>query len=156
MRPGGEVKGLSESLEVFGYLLVETWGFIRYLWPISIVMLALAVAALTVRSPVRNPRFRKALPWLAAFYVIPLSVVAVGTALRYELHGPPLPNWREPPVWYGYALWVPVVVHAAIACAVVIALKGARIRSLGLLLPGVWLSLCALIPSGFAVAGVGP
>jgi len=87
---------------------------------------------------------------------VPVLLLLAGTSLRYELHGPSHPNWREPPAWYGGLLWALVLANAAIVILALFRLRGSRIRAAGVLLPGLWLSLCALFPAAFAIIGVGP
>jgi len=111
----------------------------RYLWPVSVVILLAAVLAIAIRPPIRDPRFRKALPWIVATYAFPLAVLGVGTVLRYD--GPPPPNWVEMPSWRGGVVWGVVIAHGLAAVALAIAHRGVRLRSFALALPGVWLSV---------------
>jgi hypothetical protein len=147
---------IGESGRFFFWFVIEAGEFLVYYWPISVATLASGVAALTVRSPLRDPRFRGRLRLLAIPYAIPLLILLIGTLLRYELHGPPHPNWREPPAWRFHLLLAPLILYAVLLTGAVVAMKGARLRSAGVLIPGAWLSLCAYFPAGFAVAGVGP
>jgi len=148
--------GIGESVRFFFWLGLSALEFLVYYWPISVAVLASAVAALTVRSPLHDPRFRGRLRLLTLTYAIPPVILLIGTLLRYELHGPPHPNWREPPAWYGYLLWAVVIFHVAVLMGSLVAMRGTRLRAAGVLLPGVWLSVCAFIPAGFSVVGVGP
>ena len=146
---------VGQSVRFFFFLLVSALGFLVYYWPISAAVLALGIVALTVRSPLRDPRFRGRLRFPSFTYTLPVVILLTGTLLRYELHGPPHPNWREPPAWYGYLLCSLVIFHASLVVGSLIAMRGARLRAAGVLLPGLWLSVCAFISAGFAVAGVG-
>ena len=148
------MSGLTDSADLFLELVVNTAEFLVYFWPVSIAVLALSLIVVTVWPPFRDPRFRGRLPLFAVAYGFPLLVLLTGTLLRYN--GPPHPNWREPPAWRGWALFAVVVLHVILSIAAVVVVRGARVRSAMALLPAVWLSFCAYVPSGFAVAGVGP
>ena len=147
---------IGESARFFFWLVTEVGEFLVYYWPISVAVFALGVAALTVRAPLRDPAFRRRLRLLAIPYAVPLLLLLIGTLFRYELHGPPHPNWREPPTWYFYLVLAPLILYAILLGGALIVMRGARLRSAAVLIPGVWLSLCAYFPAGFAVAGVGP
>jgi hypothetical protein len=95
-----------------------------------------------------------ALTGLAASYLCPLLILLVGAALPYD--GPPHPHWKEPPNWRMYVLYAPLVFHIALACGLLLFQKGRRVRAALVLIPGLWLSLCALFPAGINIVGVGP
>jgi hypothetical protein len=127
---------------------------VLHYWWISVVLLAVAAAALTLGSPLRSSAFRSRARTLAVLYVIPFIIPLVGAVLRYDYSD--LSTYREPPLWYGVALWAPVALYALVLLASVVFSKGARLRSTAFLAPGLWFSLCATVPAGFAIAGVGP
>lgn len=131
-----------------------TGEIVLHYWWISLLLVALAVAALTLGSPLRNSAFRSRAGTMALVYVIPFIILLVGAALRYD-HSVPT-SYREPPLWYGIALWAPVALYALVLVASIVFSKGARLRSTAFLAPGLWVSLCATVSAGFAIAGVGP
>jgi hypothetical protein len=147
--------GGADSIIFYTWLIRATGELLAHYWPITIAMLGLGVVALTVRSPLRDARFRRRLWILAIPYAAPLVILLIGTVLRYELHGPPHPSWREPPAWYGYALFAVILLQVIASVGFSMMMKGSRLRSAGILLPSVWLSFCAFLPAGLAVAGVG-
>jgi hypothetical protein len=138
----------------FSFMALKVLGIVAHLWPISIAVVAAAVLAVTIGSPVRDPRFRYGMRFLFMTYAFPLLVLLVGTIFRYA--GPPHPNWEAPPEWYGVPLFAVLVAHAIALVAAPIIMTGARLRSIAILLPGVWLSLCCWVVAAFAMAGVGP
>jgi hypothetical protein len=105
-------------------------------------------------SPRLKSYFGRGLPALAVSYLFPFGVLIVGFLLRYD--GPPHPNWRQPPEWRAYVLYLPILLHIVFVVGTLVALRRRRVRAAALLVPGLWLSLCALPPAGFAIAGVGP
>src|SRR5438105_7789766 len=127
---------------------------VLHYWWISVFLLAVAAAALTFGSPLRISAFRSGARTLALRYVIPFIILLVGAVLRYDFSDPS--TYRAPPLWYGVALWAPVALYLLVLLASVVFSKGARLRSAAFLVPGLWLSLCATVPAGFAIAGVGP
>ena len=147
---------VGDSVRFFFWLAVAAGEFLVAYRLVSLGLLALGVAALTVRSPLRDPRLRARLRLLAIPYAIPVAILVSGTALRYELHGPPHPNWREPPALYGYVLYGFLILHAAFLIWALVAHRGWRGRTAAVIVPSLWLSVCAFLPAGFAVAGVGP
>lgn len=147
---------LIESIWFLGFLALETLDFVLWFWPVSAAMVVIGILGVVVGRPLENARFRTLLPRVAASYLLPVLTLLVGTVLRYELHGPPHPDWVQPPGWFGTVLWLPLVLHAGLVLAALLARTGARARLGAVLLPGVWLSFCALFPAGFAIAGVGP
>jgi hypothetical protein len=150
------MSALTDSVRFYPWLLYSTGEFLVLYWPVTLGMLGLIAVALTARSPLRNLYFREGLGQLAAVYLVPLIVLLIGTVFRYELHGPPHPNWREPSRWYGYVLYAVLVLHAIVLVGLLVSRKGSRVRSTAILLPSFWLSICAFLPAGFAIAGVGP
>ena len=135
-------------------LATLTGEIVFHYWWISLLLVALAVAALTLGSPLRNPAYRSRAGTMALLYVIPFIILLVGVTLRYD-HSIST-NYREPPLWYGIALWAPVALYALFLVASIVFSKGARWRSGAFLAPGLWVSLCATVSAGFAIAGVGP
>jgi hypothetical protein len=125
-----------------------------FAWPVSLAVLVAALLALTVGSPFRDSTFRKRMPWILASYVLPPAVVVVGAVLRYDWvrH----PNWVEPPAWHGAVLWAVILIHAVVLIAGPVFLRGIRVRSAALVLPGFWLSLSAGFIAAIAIGGVGP
>ena len=144
----------AEAARFFGYLALEAGEFLLYYWPVSVVVLALGLVGLAARWRMRDPPIRQHLLIFAVPYVVPLAILLAGTLLRYD--GPPHPHWREPPAWRGWILFALVVLNVILVVAAVVIMKRARVRSLAAFLPALWLSLCAYLPSGFAVAGVSP
>jgi len=149
------VNTLAEALKYFFWLAVCVWDVMVHFWPISLAVFVAALASLVVASPFRNPHFRRVLPFLVVPYGIPIIILAFGTVFAYDLHGPHL-EWREPPAWQGYVLWGLIGLHLATLVAAPLILKGARLRSAGVLLPGVWMSLCVLLPAASSISGVWP
>lgn len=147
---------LVESVSSFFWMAVEASGLLVYLWPVSIAVLGLFLTALLAGAPLRDPRFRRSLRLLSITYLVPLAVLLAGTLLRYEAHGPPHPDWQRPPEWFFYVLLAPVILHLLVLVGGFVAAKGFRLRALGVLLPGVWLSLCAYFIAASYVNGVGP
>jgi len=125
-----------------------------YAWPVSAVVALPALIALTLGSPFTNPIFRGRLPLMLTTYAFPLAVVVVGIIFRYD--GPSHPDWVEPPSWYGTVLWSVILMHALAVISVPIFMKGVRLRSVALVLPGLWLSLSAGFVAAIVMAGVGP
>jgi hypothetical protein len=125
-----------------------------YAWPVSAAVVIPALIALTVGSPFRDPVFRSRLSLMLTTYAFPLAVVAVGTIFRYD--GPSHPSWVEPPSWYGAVLWSVILMHALAVISAPILMKGVRLRSAALVLPGLWLSLSAGFVAAIVIAGVGP
>src|SRR5262245_26900449 len=117
-------------------------------------MLVLGVGALVASWRLRDQKLQKRALLFSIAYGIPVLILLIGTLLRYD--GPPHPNWREPPAWRGWVLLVPLVLSLLLLVRAVVVMRGARLRSAAALLPALWLAICAYIPSGFAVAGVGP
>jgi hypothetical protein len=146
---------VTDSLEHLAWLAASAWDAMLHFWPISAAVLAVGVAAL-IGNPFRDVRFRKAARLFLVAYLAPLLILLLGTVLRYELHGPPHPNWRRPPTSFEFALWLPLALQVVVVITAVVVSKGARLRSAGLLLPGVWVSLCVLVVATFSVVGVGP
>jgi hypothetical protein len=145
---------VSNSVGHFAGLVEAVGEFLAYFWPISVAALIVATLALSIRSPFRNPRFRKMLPVLVIAYAIPVLILLGGTLLRYN--GPPHPRWQEPPAWRGYFLWGLVAVHVVLALLGFARATSVRLRAAGVFLPSIWLSVCAVYPALFSVAGVGP
>ena len=127
---------------------------VLHYWWISVVLLVVAAAALTFGSPPRSSAFRSRARTMALLYVIPFLILLVGAVLRYDYSDPT--SYREPSLWYGIALWAPIALYALVLLASVVFSKGARLRSTAFLAPVLWLSLCATVSAGFAIAGVGP
>jgi len=149
-------EAIVDSFRVFLQLAMTTGEFLIHFWPVSAALLVFGLAALAWRDSRHPAPLREHRGALASTYLIPLAVLLVGTLLRYELHGPPHPHWRKPPEWYGYLLWTPPVFHLTLVPWLVVRFRGDRERAAGILLPGLWFSLCAVLPAGFAIAGVGP
>src|SRR5262245_1330681 len=120
-----------------------------YAWPISLVVLGLAFVALTVGSPFREALVPSRMLWLVLTYGFPVVVAVVGAVFRYD--GPPHPRWVEPPAWYGAILWGVIAIHGLAAISVPIFMKGIRVRSAALVLPGVWFSLSTGFVAGIAI-----
>jgi len=134
-------------------LLLEMGEVVAYFWPISVGVFPIGVFALIVRSAHQDSPFRGRVRLLAVPYAFPPLVLLLGTVFRYN--GPPHPNWREPPAWHGWLLFAPLVLHAVWWITASVRMKGSRLRSAAILLPSVWLTLCAFLLAGFAVSGVG-
>jgi hypothetical protein len=148
------MSGATDSARFLLALVADAGECFVYFWPVSVSVLSVSLVVLTVRPPFRDPRFRGRLWLFAISYGFPLVVLLIGTLLRYD--GPPHPNWREPPAWRGWTLLGAMVLHVILSITSIVLMKGARVRSAAALLPAVWLSFCAYVPSGFGVAGVGP
>ncbi len=148
-----DIVGISAAT-VFSEMVLEVLDILAYLWPVSVAVTSAAVLALTVGSPVLEPTFRSRLRYLFLTYAIPIVVLLVGTTFRYN--GPPHPNWEAPPAWYGVPLYAVLITHAAVLVVAPIIMRGARLRSMAILLPGAWLSLCCWFVAGIVIAGVGP
>jgi hypothetical protein len=99
-------------------------------------------------------RGRKGLRLILATYAFPVVFIIVGTVLRYDWVAHPI--WTEPPDWHGVVLYAVLLLHAIALIAVTLVLKGMRLRSVAILLPGFWLSLSGGFVAGIAMAGVGP
>jgi hypothetical protein len=140
--------------KVYSEMALEVMDIVAYLWPVSLAVTSAAALALIIGSPLRDPKFRSRLPFLLTSYAIPLLVLLVGTIFRYS--GPPHSNWQSPPDWYGIPLGVVLIAHAALLVATPIIMKGARLRSLAILMPSVWLTLSSWFVAGVVIAGVGP
>jgi hypothetical protein len=132
----------------------ESFGVAVLAWPISLGVGALALIALAAGSPLKNSEFRRRLRVPLISYAFPFAILLVGYVLRYD--GPPHPHWVEPPKWHGVPISALLIAHTAALIAAPILAKGARVRVVALLLPGLWLSWCASLIAGIAVAGVGP
>lgn len=137
----------------FSRIAVGALDIVAYLWPVSMAVSVAAVLALTIGSPVKDPKFRSRLRVLFATYAIPPVLLLVGAIFRYA--GPPHPHWEAPPDWYGVPLYAVLIAHATVLVAAPIVMRGARLRSVAILLPGIWLSLCCWFVAGISMAGVG-
>jgi hypothetical protein len=148
------MSSVAESIRFFGYLALEAGEFLVYYWPVSVAVLVVGFVGFAARWHLRNPPIREHLLLLTIPYLMPLAVLLAGTLLRYD--GPPHPNWREPPAWRGWVLFALVILNVILMAVAIVIMKRARVRSVAAFLPALWLSLCAYLPSGFAVAGVAP
>ncbi len=142
------------TLRAFGYVARESMDLAIYLWPISVVLAAAAIAALTFGFPLRDAYLRRKLPIVFIPYAMPIVIMGIGAVLRYD--GPPHPQWVEPPEWRGWMLWSALAAHVLAVIAVVVLTRGARIRAAAVAVPSIWLSLSSGFTAGFAIAGVGP
>jgi hypothetical protein len=142
------------SADAFRALVRHSLDLALYAWPISLVLIAVALFALFYGKPLAQLQFRRGLWAILPTYAFPVAVIIVGTVLRYDWVAHP--TWTEPPDWHGVVLWAVLVLHAIALIAVILVLKGVRMRSAAILLPGFWLSLSCGFVAGVAMAGVGP
>jgi hypothetical protein len=145
---------VTDFVEHFAAVAEGAGEFLAYFGPVSVAALVLTISALSIRSPFRDPRFRKLLPLLATMYAIPALIVLAGTVLRYN--GPPHPRWEEPPAWRAYSLWVIVALQVVVVLVALVRARSVRLRAAGVLLPSIWLSFCSVYPAMFSVVGVSP
>lgn len=143
-----------KTSEAFIAITKHSFDLVIYAWPITAVIVLLALIALLIGSPFRNPKFRKWFPIILMTYIIPIVVVTIGAMFRYK--GPTGQNWVEPPSWYGIVLYAVILFHAIMLISAAIFIKGLRARSIALLMPALWLSASAWFIASIAIAGVGP
>lgn len=122
-------------------------------WPITLAFGLSLVAALLVGSPLRDPQLRRRMRMLPLTYVIPILIVAIGAVLHYD---GPRPEWVEPPSWRIAVLYALVSAHLLAFLVAVVLMKGARIRTAAVVLPGIWLTLSTYFIAGIAIVGIGP
>jgi hypothetical protein len=144
----GTITGFMTHL---GYMFEAMGEFLVYFWPVSVAAVAIGVPAFTVGKPFRDLRLRRIVPFAALSYSVPLVFLVAGAVLRYD--GPAHPYWREPPAWRAYLLWSFVVIQAVLVVAALIRAKSRGARAAGVLIPPIWLSVCALVPALLSVTG---
>ena len=125
-----------------------------YLWPVSAVLAAIAIAAITIGFPLRDASLRHKLTFVLIPYAMPIVIMVIGAVLRYD--GPPHPQWVAPPEWRAWVLWFAVLANILAVIAVVMLARGARIRAAAVSVPSIWLSLSSGFIAGVAIEGVGP
>jgi len=143
----------ARTLQFMWWIALDASDLALWAWPVTAAVVLVALAGLVWGRPLEGSRFRALLPKVAATYLMPIALLAVGALLRYERHGPPSPEYEAPSAWFGFALWTPLVVHAVIVVVAVCLSTGVRVRTTAILLPSLWLSCCTLFPAGFAIAG---
>ena len=145
-----------DGFATFVALTKESLGLAILLWPVSVVLVAVLALALTVKSPFRDPAFRRYVPVMFVTYGFPLVVLLVGTVFRYKWPAGNPSAYAEPPTLHVVALWTVIAAHAVALIASPIFMRGVRIRSAAIVLPGFWLTLSAGFVAAIAIAGVGP
>ena len=144
-----------QTLHTFQAIATQTLAALITVWPLSLLAFALAAVAFIggagAGASVQSSWTRRLL--MLAIYVSPVIATLIGALLAYDL--PRGSTYEEPSAWKGLALWLPVV--ASGACIIVLTMRapGARMRSVALAVPGLWLTLCSTMVAGIAVAGVG-
>ena len=148
---------LQDSLSVLWYLVVETLDVALWAWPVSLAFFALGLLGLLVPKLRRGGSLeRRERQLISVSYLIPLAMLTVATVLRYDLYGPPHPNWEAPPDLFGLLLWAPFAIQLCLVLLIAGLAKGRRLVAVTATLPSVWLSLCTLLPGAVAISGVGP
>lgn len=142
-----------DARRVFVAIASQTGEIVLHYWPISLALLIGAIAALTIGSPLGSSAFRRRAGTMALAYLIPLAIVLVGTVLRANQTPT---NYGVPRFWQGIALWAPLALYLLTLVAALVLSKRERLRSVAFLAPGLWLSLCATLLAGFAIAGMAP
>jgi len=142
------------SAAAFRELAKHSLDLAIYAWPISVVLVTLALVALFYGNPLAQAQFRRGLRIILPTYAFPLAMIIVGTLLRYDWIAHP--TWTEPPDWHGAVLSGVLILHAIAIITVTLVMKGLRMRSAAIILPGFWLSLSSGFVAGIAIAGVGP
>ena len=142
-----------QTLHTFEAIAIQTMAALITVWPFSLLVFTVAAVAFIAGAgaSVKNSRARKWL--LLAIYASPVLAMLVGALLAYDL--PRGSAYDAPSAWRGLALWLPIAGAGACIIALILHTPGARIRSVALAVPGVWLTLCATMVAGMAIAGVG-
>jgi hypothetical protein len=137
-------------------LTKQSLGLAIVLWPASVLLVVVLVLALTVKAPFRDPAFRRFVPVMFVTYGFPLLVLLVGTVFRYKWPAGNPSVYVEPSALHVAVLWAVIAAHAVALIASPIFMRGVRIRSAAIVLPGFWLTLSAGFVAAIAIAGVGP
>ena len=140
--------------DAFQAIAVESWKVAAATWPVILVLGLVALAALAIGAPLRNPQLRGKAALLLSTYAVPVVVMGVGAVLRYD--GPRASQYVEPATWRFAVLYGVVLSHVLMLVAAAVLVKGARVRAVAAILPGIWLTLCTYFVAGIAIAGVGP
>jgi hypothetical protein len=142
-----------QTLHTFQAIATQTLAALITVWPLSLLACAVAAVAFIAGAgaSVTNPWTRRLL--MLAIYISPLIAMLIGALLAYDL--PRGSAYEEPSAWKGLALWLPVLASGACIIVLLIGSAGARMRSVGLAVPGLWLTLCSTMVAGMAIAGVG-
>jgi hypothetical protein len=143
-----------DTMHAFLAIAKLTAEVTAHYWLVSVVLAVCAVTALVVGRPLHVQSFRRLASVIRVAYAIPVVIVLLGALLRYEHVSQYM--YREPPISYGIALYAPVTAYLLVVLACAVLLRGWRLRSTALLGPGLWVSLCATLAAGLAIAGVGP
>ena len=142
-----------QALQTFQAIAVQTLAALITVWPFSLLAFTVAAVAFVAGADasVKSSRTRKLL--MLAIYVSPIMAMLVGALLAYDL--PRASTYEAPSAWKGLVLWLPIL--GSSACIIFLAMRapGARVRSVALAVPGLWLTLCSTMVAGMAIAGVG-
>ena len=142
-----------QTLHTFQAIVTQTLAALITVWPLSLLAFAVAAVAFIAGAgaSVTSPQTRRLL--MLAIYVSPVIAMLLGALLAYDL--PRGSTYEEPSAWKGLVLWLPVLASGACVIVLIMRAPGARMRSVALAVPGLWLTLCSTMVAGMAIAGVG-
>jgi hypothetical protein len=146
-------EAVMQTLQTFQVIAAETLRALLAAWPLSLVAFGVAAVGFVIGGGANSIRWPARRVLISAIYVLPLVVMLIGALLAYD--GPRATMYEPPRAWKGLVLWLPVLSGVVCVAALAIRTPGARLRSLALAAPAVWLTLCATIVAGMAIAGVG-
>jgi hypothetical protein len=142
-----------QTLHTFQAIATQTLAALITVWPLSFLAFAVAAVAFVAgaNASVTNSRTRRLL--ILANYASPVIAMLIGALLAYDM--PRGSTHEEPSAWKGLALWLPVLASGACIVVLIMRAPGARMRSVALAVPGLWLTFCSTMVAGMAIAGVG-
>jgi hypothetical protein len=146
-------EAVMQTLQTFMVIAAETLRALLAAWPLSLVAFGVAAVAFVIGGGASSSRWPGRRMLISSIYILPLVVMLIGALLAYD--GPRATTYEPPTAWKGLVLWLPVLICVVCVAALTVRTPGARIRSLALAAAGVWLTLCATIVAGMAIAGVG-
>jgi hypothetical protein len=132
-----------------GMLAAAIW-----FWPGSLLAIFVLIFAVIWTNKGNTVAIGNSSRFLALTYIFPLLVVLCALLLRYNHLGNG--NWEEPEAWRLYTIYFIGLLHVIFIILLLVPLAGRRLRALMLTTPGLWLTVCAMLPAGFFITGIGP